>query len=108
MKIKTPSGVYEVKRPVGRIGARHMALVTKLISQSGVTPGEEVDAAALSELTAGMSNIFEEWSTGVLKHILVSGPHGYDDMPGEDQYAVFLALMSEFEVKDEEFFQVVG
>jgi len=106
MKVQTPSGVYEVKRPVGRIGARHMALMTKLSAASGITDVENLDPDAAREVTGALANVFEEWSTSVLKHILVSGPHGYDDMPGEDQYAVFLALMSEFEVKDD-FFRVV-
>jgi hypothetical protein len=50
--------------------------------------------------------VFEEWADKILPSLVVSGPFTYDEMPGEDQLAIFLALTQETQVA-EDFFQVM-
>jgi hypothetical protein len=103
--IETPNGVYTVKRPVGRAGVIHFTLVSKSIpttvdpetGETIVSPGDQerfVDA-------------FVEWTTKVLPTIYVSGPVPVEDMPGEDQYALFLAMFSTVNLGGSDLFRFI-
>lgn len=105
MKIETQSGIYEIRKPVGRIGAKHIALLTRA-SKPGIEPGtkpEDIPPELLKEFGKDMSDVFELWSESILPKLLVTGPFSYEEMPGEDQYAVFIALASELQVGDDLF-----
>ncbi len=107
--IKTKSGVYRVRKPLGRIGAMHFGIITKYLS--GGDAGEEMSPAQRESMGEG----FIEWSEKILPKILISyTPEGqptidkYDseEITGEDQFAIFSAMMSLIEVSDD-YFQVI-
>lgn len=105
MKIKTKNGIYEVMKPIGRIGARHFNILTSYIPKVDTDDGK-IDAVVQEKL--GFA--FEKWAIEVLPHILIKTPFGtkYDEMPGEDQYAIFLAIVESMGGnEDGEFFQVI-
>ena len=94
--MNTPSGVYKVRTPVGRIGAKHMSIMMQM-------PVVESE----SELTLkneDIAKVFELWATQVLPHIIVDGPYKYDEMPGEDQFIIFVRMSQNLRLA-EEFFQ---
>jgi len=114
--------------PMGRIGAIHFAILTKymdgnqteltLEDKAKLESGEKPDAKPMtSEMKANISEAFIEWSGKVLPQILVGfTPEGapeenlaikIDDVTGEDQFAIFMALLEQLEVGDE-FFRVVN
>jgi hypothetical protein len=107
MKIKTKNGIYEVMKPIGRMGARHFNILTSYIPKTDTDVEDgKIDAVVQEKL--GFA--FEKWAVEVLPNIIIKTPTGgkYDDMPGEDQYAIFLAIVESMGGnEDEEFFQVL-
>jgi hypothetical protein len=103
--VKTPSGVYTVKRPVGRAGVVHFTLVSKAIPTS-VDPesGQVVVSPADQER---FEKAFVEWTEKVLPAIYVDGPTTVQDMPGEDQYALFLAMFTTVNLGGSDLFRFV-
>lgn len=104
-KIETPNGVYTVKRPVGRAGVIHFTLVSKSIPQT-VNPetGETIITPADQER---FTNAFAEWTEKVLPAIYVEGPTSLQEMPGEDQYALFLAMFSTVNLGAQDLFRFI-
>jgi len=108
--IKTKSGIFRVQKPLGRIGAIHFGIITKYISGGS----EEGTMSPAQKESLGDGYI--EWAEKVLPKIFTSFiPNGQtvpqadfkaDQMTGEDQFAVFSALMSLIEVS-EDYFQVI-
>lgn len=107
--IKTKSGIFRVKKPMGRIGAIHFGIITK--HMAGGVEGEEMSPAQRTELGEG----FMEWAEKVLPKILISFKpndaelienYKVDDISGEDQFAIFTAMMSLIEVS-EDYFQII-
>lgn len=109
---ETESGVYKVKRPMGRIGAIHFGIITKYMPANK----KEKDAPLSPMEQERIADGFEVWAAKVLPNILVSfTPKGaptpnatvtIDDMSGEDQYAMFIAVSSQLEVS-ESFFRLI-
>lgn len=108
--VKTKTGVFRVRKPMGRIGAIHFGIITKYMS--GGSDGEAMSPAQREALGDG----FIEWSEKVLPKILVSftaegketvSDYKVDDVTGEDQFAIFTAMMSLIEVS-EDYFQIVS
>ena len=91
-KIETQNGIYEITKPVERLGAKHFAIMTSAAPTTKTAPGEDVimSAGDMERINAA----FEKWASDILPHIIVSGPFEYKEMPGEDQYAIFMAVMS--------------
>lgn len=116
IKIKTANGVYEIKRPVGKLGAKSMIVLSKLATAAGPTLkyAEDEDPAIVERIKmmqkeAQMEQfgiVFEEWAEKILPAIIVSGPFKYEDMPGEDQLAIFMAVTQESQLTGE-LFQVL-
>lgn len=104
--IETANGTFVVRQPSGRIGAQHFS-----IAQS-CTPSGAKDADGNILLSPADKEALEEgflkWSSVVLKNILDEKKSGvkYDDMKGEDQYAIFMAMMEDVNIGDE-FFRIV-
>jgi len=108
--IKTKSGMFRVKKPLGRIGAIHFGIITKYIS------GGSEDGIMSPAQKEALGEGYIEWAEKVLPKIFTSFiPEGQtepqadfksEDMTGEDQFAVFSALMSLIEVS-EDYFQVI-
>jgi len=102
VEVKTAHGTYKVKKPVGRLGAVHMSLLMKMELPEG-SP-DDWDDEQRKEILRSSADIFREWAEKVLPHIVMDGPFRYDEMPGEDQYVVFLHLIQDIKLP-EEFFQ---
>jgi len=124
IKVETANGVYVVKRPGGRIGAKSMMLLSKMASvegmqripklqEDGTYEGNE-DPELIKQMimsnnqhaTEKMAEVFEEWAPLILPTVIVTGPFVYDDMPGEDQLALFMALSQETKI-GEDFFRIL-
>jgi len=86
MEIETAHGKYEVKRPVGRIGALHLSILMRMDVPSG-DPDSWSDEQR-REYMQSASKIFEEWADKVLPHLV----DNYENIPGEDQFVIFLEL----------------
>lgn len=105
-RVATPNGEYVVKRPTGRAGVIHFTLVTKSIPSTTDEDGKVIISPADQErFTAA----FEEWTEKVLPQIFIEGPNGIkvDEMPGEDQYALFLAMFSTVNLSHKDLFRFV-
>lgn len=88
--IETQNGIYKVRRPIGRAGVLHFTLITKSIPTSYDEDGNvSVSPADQDRFT----QCFDEWTQKVLPEIFIEGPvPSVKEMPGEDQYALFLAM----------------
>lgn len=107
--VKTKTGVFRVRKPLGRIGAIHFGIITKFVSSAE-------DGTMSPAQKEAMGEGYIEWAEKVLPKIFVSfTPEGQtiaqedfksEDMTGEDQFALFSAMMSLIEVS-EDYFQVI-
>ncbi len=104
LMIETGNGVYEIRKPVGPIGAKHIALLSQVVVAG---PEEEPTPEMVREVAPQLAQVFETWAQEVLPQLIVQGPYTYEEMPAEDQYAVFLALVSDLKVS-KNYFRVVG
>jgi len=110
--VETASGVFKIRKPMGRIGAIHFGIITKYMPASKKVDGDPMSPMEQERIGQG----FEEWATKVLPNILVSfTPKGnpeplqnitIEDVSGEDQYSLFLAICSTMEVS-ESFFRII-
>jgi len=89
--IETVNGIYVLKRPSARVGTKHFALLTKCVPTGRDEDGKIMFSPADNDR---MADVFESWSATVLPYIIVDGPFSKDDIPGEDQYALFLAMFN--------------
>lgn len=104
-KVETPSGVYTVKRPVGRVGIAHFTLVSKSIP---TTKDPETGKVIISPADQDrFEKAFVDWTEKVLPSIYISGPTSLEDMPGEDQYALFLAMFTTVNISGSDLFRFV-
>lgn len=111
LNIETISGVYKIRKPMGRMGALHFGIITKFMPANKKAEGDPMSPAEQERIGQG----FEEWSMKVLPNLLVSftpknAPEPtnitVEDMTGEDQYSMFLAVCSTMEAS-ENFFRIV-
>jgi hypothetical protein len=109
--VETFNGVYKLRKPMGRIGALHFGIITKFMPANKKAEGDPISPAEQERIGQG----FEEWSIKILPNILVSftpkdAPEAktitIDEMTGEDQYSMFLAVCSTMEAS-ENFFRIV-
>lgn len=99
LKIETGNDIYEIEKPRGKLGALHFRLLTKAMPKSTIEEnGEQVVSPADQER---MQEVFEQWLDQVLPNILIS--HVYDDVPGEDQWVIFLASFNTMNVRQDLF-----
>lgn len=126
IKIKVKSGIYKVRMPTGRAGALHFGILTKymddgqqeitLADKAAIEAGEPVAQKRMSpEMKTNMAEAFIEWSAKVLPQILICFTKEgttdevaikVDDVSGQDQYAIFMAMLEQLDV-DDEFFRIV-
>lgn len=90
-EIETKNGVYVLKRPMGRAGILHFNLVTKAVPTTYDEDGRLIPSPGDNER---FTQCFMEWYDKVLPGIYVSGPFSVAEMPGEDSYALFLAMFN--------------
>jgi hypothetical protein len=107
-EIETKNGIYKVKTPTGAIGAQNFAIISKSLPKNSET--DKDGNAVMSPMDEErLYKGFEEWANKVLKRILVEkdSVHKFDEMPGEDQWILFMAMISLIEVDGEELFRFV-
>ena len=92
IKILTANDEYELDKPKGKLGALHFRLVTKAMPKSVDAETGEVSPADQDRA----QEVFDQWLAEVLPHILIS--HDIDDVPGEDQWILFLASFNTMNV----------
>ena len=97
LKVQTANDTYELSKPTGKLGALHFRLLTKAMPKS-VDPDTGDTSPADQER---MQEVFEQWVSDVLPQILVS--HDIDDLPGEDQWVLFLASFNTMNVRKDLF-----
>lgn len=112
INIETASGVFKIRKPMGRMGALHFGIITKYMPANKKKEGDPMSPMEQERIGQG----FEEWATKVLPNLLVSytpkdaaspvDTLTIDDVSGEDQYALFLAICSTMETSDS-FFRIV-
>jgi hypothetical protein len=126
LKIETGNDIYEIEKPTGKLGALHFRLLTKAMPKSTIIePVEQIETdettgePVIDEKTGEpkviiveevrvspadeerMQEVFEQWIADVLPHIVIS--HKYDDLPGEDQWAIFIASFHTMRVRQDLF-----
>jgi hypothetical protein len=100
-KIETPRGMYEIARPVGRFGAIHFSLLSRCMPDQYDQEGKPLYKGNVKK---DISEVYEEWASKLLKHLIISGPpidgqpFTYERMPGEDQFAIFMLISQETDV----------
>lgn len=105
MKIEVNGTLYHIKRPCGRVGAKHFGIITKAIPS--VAPGTAPEDTIMSERDQErMSEAFEAWAIQVLPNLLLPDLNKYENIPGEDQYGIFMAMLEDIKLCDD-FFRVV-
>jgi len=98
-KIETANGIYELKKPMGKIGALHFRLLTKAMPKG--SSGEEDGGVSPADQDR-LQEVFEQWSDQVLP-VIVCEPMTYDDIPGEDQWILFLAMFQTMNISTDLF-----
>ena len=90
--IETAHGTYTVAVPSGRYGARHFSLMRRAAPKNRDEDGKPV---VTDEDEDNYQKCFEIWAASVLPNAVVTYPPAigkYDNMPGEDQYAIWNAM----------------
>lgn len=106
MFIETASGKYEIKQPGGKLGTESIIMMAQLVTVDGLkkVPNEgEEDPVLIASivmdnekvLSKKFIEVFNEWAPKMLPSVVVSGPFTYENMPGTDQLAIFVALSQE-------------
>lgn len=106
MFIETASGKYEIKQPGGILGTESIIMMAQLATVDGIKKvpkdGEEdpiLIASIIADneklLSAKLIEVFQQWAPKMLPAVVVSGPFTYENMPGQDQLAIFVALSQE-------------
>lgn len=99
--IETASGIYNVKRPSGKLGAIHMELISKALPTGVDDDGKAIVSPADN---IRFTESFKEWAEKVLPSLIMEGSvFTYDDMPGDDQFAVFVAMFNTMNLSGELF-----
>jgi hypothetical protein len=97
IRIETANQIYELSKPTGKLGALHFRLLTKAMPKSV----DDVTGDASPADQERMQEVFVQWLDEVLPEILVS--HKYEDVPGEDQWVLFLASFNTMNVRKDLF-----
>ena len=107
-EIETANGLYKIKKPTGRLGMLNFTILTKIMPKSSETD-KEGNVIMSPRDEERFENGLMEWSEKVLKHIIVAKDSifGYEDMPGEDQFAIFMAISQKANINQDELFRFV-
>lgn len=98
-KVETANSIYELKKPTGKLGALHFRLLTKGMPKSTLEEnGQQVISPADQER---MQEVYEQWVDQVLPNIILSCD--YEDLPGEDQWVLYLACYNTINVRSDLF-----
>lgn len=101
IKVETANGIYELKKPGGKLGGLHFRLLTKAMPKNSLQE-EGIDNPGMSPADQErLQEVFVDWTEQVLPNILIS--HDYEDVPGEDQWVLYLASFQMMNVSGELF-----
>jgi len=101
IKIETANDVYELARPAGKVGGLHFRLITKAAPKTRPEEYGGGDTGVSPADQERLEECFGQWVEQVLPAILIS--HSYDDVPGEDQWLLFLAMFQSMNVSGDLF-----
>ena len=101
IKVETGNAIYELMKPKGKLGALHFRLITKAMPKSIDPETNDISPADQDR----RQEVFEQWIAEVLPEILIS--HDIDDLPGEDQWLLFLASFNTMNVR-KDLFRIVA
>lgn len=104
--IETANGIYSVKRPIGRVGISHFTIVTSAIPLSN-TKDDDGNTITSPGDQKRFNDALESWMDKVLPLIYISGPYSVEEIPGEDVYALFLAMFTTVNFGGSELFRFV-
>jgi len=119
IEIEVENGTYKVTKPGGHIGVIFMGIVTQITMETSrntrhlvdkdlnedpevmkkITGNPEFMEAQVNALMHG----FEVFGEKVLPQLKIEGPFTFEDMPGEDQYGIFMALFYSMKSKESPF-----
>lgn len=106
-EVETGNGLYTLKKPTGRIGMINFSLIMKAQPKSSEVDkdGNIIPSPADEDR---MIETIGEWSNKVLKNIIVEDKSvfKFDDIPGEDQYVLFIAVSSDIKLLDDGLFRM--
>ena len=106
-EIETKNGIYKIKMPTGAAGARNFAIISKSLPKNSETD-KDGNAIVSPVDEERLYKGFEEWSNKVLKNIVgKDSVFTYEEMPGEDQWFIFMALIGLIDVGEEDLFRVL-
>ena len=104
VEIETPSGVYKILKPKGRIGARWIALLMGFDLPVDEQSWQHLTATQRVEVSKALAILFETFTTEILPKIFKDGPHKPEDIPPEDMAIILATLMQDAaKVKDLKF-----
>jgi hypothetical protein len=108
--IDTAHGIYTIKVPTGRYGARHFSLMRRALPKHRDEDGK---AVITEDDEDQYQKCFEIWSATVLPKCIEGFPEAvesFDEMPGEDQYAIWEAMYNIAKVgcADGALFHIIG
>lgn len=88
-KLEIAGEIYTIKKPVGPLGGQHISLMVKALPKSRDERGNLIPSP---KDQINFDEAFAQWCQKILPHCIVDGPYKYEEMPGEDQYAIFNAM----------------
>ena len=93
--VEAPYGTYKVRKPVGRWGAKWLAILMEVGDLPTSEDLRELTASERRMLMKSLSEAFEDFVVEILPHIWIDGPYKPDVIPPEDALAIFLKLAQE-------------
>lgn len=102
MKVEVGGEIIEVMKPIGRMGALHFSIMAKAIPDKGAKSKEDIEALKdvpmSPEERENMMDAFVDWSTRVLPNIIIGGKDKFDQLTGEQQMGIFMAVMDSIDL----------
>lgn len=94
IKVEVKSGIYELLKPVGKLGAKNFAVLSSAVSTSQPEPGANGVMLPSPKDHDKIMNAFMTWTEDILPQILISGPNTYEKMNGNEQWGLFGACLA--------------
>lgn len=97
IKVQVKSGIYELLKPVGKLGVQNFAVLSSAVSTSQHEPGANGAMLSSPKDQDRVMDAFVKWTDDILPKILVSGPNECDNINGNEQWALFGACLADME-----------
>lgn len=111
LKVQTANDTYEIKKPGGKLGGKHFCLLTKAMPKNQLQEDGDNAPGMSPADQERLQEVFVDWIEQILPHILVKSHNNpdlkpeeiYDELPGEDQWVLYLASFKLMNVSGELF-----